>query len=222
MERKLLSKTLLRPVRQFPTDPFTNLDPPDFPNDIPKPHRVGRSPNNEALKLWKGRSGSWVISEDVLCIPDKAYKYMHFKRAYLINKQKKTGMFFTLRLFRALIGGWMWEYVLNALTKDEFCLYVRTAECIFGRTFIFGTFDAVSIKYWSLPVTRIKTISFLFFFNCSYPAKSTISHGSIINNKKTILFFIPGLYLFVQVIATFSLDNSCMKYRHYLLIGWGK
>ena len=72
---------------------------------------------------------------------------MHFKRAYLINKQKKTGMFFTLRLFRALIGGWMWEYVLNALTKDEFCLYVRTAECIFGRTFIFGTFDAVSIKY---------------------------------------------------------------------------
>ena len=37
-----------------------------------------------------------------------------------------------------------------------------------------------------------------------------------------LLTHFPGLYLFVQVIATFSLDNTCMKYRHYLLIGWGE
>ena len=32
----------------------------------------------------------------------------------------------------------------------------------------------------------------------------------------------PGLYLFVQVIATFSVEDSKMKFRHYLLIGWGE
>jgi len=33
--------------------------------------------------------------------------------------------------------------------------------------------------------------------------------------------FVEGLYLFVQVIATFSVENSKMKLRHYILIGWG-
>ncbi|XP_059084966.1 diuretic hormone receptor-like [Tigriopus californicus] len=33
--------------------------------------------------------------------------------------------------------------------------------------------------------------------------------------------FVEGLYLFVQVIAAFFIDNSCMKLRHYLFIGWG-
>ena len=32
----------------------------------------------------------------------------------------------------------------------------------------------------------------------------------------------PGLFLFVQVIATFSVEDSRMKFRHYFLIGWGK
>ena len=31
-----------------------------------------------------------------------------------------------------------------------------------------------------------------------------------------------GLYLFVQVIATFSVENSNIKLRHYIIIGWGK
>ena len=31
-----------------------------------------------------------------------------------------------------------------------------------------------------------------------------------------------GLFLFVQVIATFSVEDSRMKFRHYFLIGWGK
>ena len=30
------------------------------------------------------------------------------------------------------------------------------------------------------------------------------------------------MYLFVQVIATFSVENSNIKLRHYILIGWGK
>ena len=29
------------------------------------------------------------------------------------------------------------------------------------------------------------------------------------------------MYLFVQVIATFTLDNCWLKLRHYLCIGWG-
>ncbi|XP_040578059.1 diuretic hormone receptor isoform X2 [Lepeophtheirus salmonis] len=33
--------------------------------------------------------------------------------------------------------------------------------------------------------------------------------------------FVEGLYLFVQVIATFSVENSTFKLRHYLIIGWG-
>jgi len=33
--------------------------------------------------------------------------------------------------------------------------------------------------------------------------------------------FVEGLYLFVQVIATFSVEDSKMKFRHYFLIGWG-
>ncbi|XP_023322237.1 diuretic hormone receptor [Eurytemora carolleeae] len=33
--------------------------------------------------------------------------------------------------------------------------------------------------------------------------------------------FVEGLYLFVQVIATFSVENANMKLRHYFLIGWG-
>ncbi len=39
-----------------------------------------------------------------------------------------------------------------------------------------------------------------------------------------ILFFycIPGLYLFVQVIAAFSFDNTRLKLRHYIFIGWGE
>ena len=31
-----------------------------------------------------------------------------------------------------------------------------------------------------------------------------------------------GLFLFVQVIATFAVEDSRMKFRHYFLIGWGK
>lgn len=33
--------------------------------------------------------------------------------------------------------------------------------------------------------------------------------------------FVEGLYLFLQVIATFSVEDSRMKFRHYFLIGWG-
>jgi len=33
--------------------------------------------------------------------------------------------------------------------------------------------------------------------------------------------FVEGLFLFVQVIATFSVEDSRMKFRHYFLIGWG-
>jgi hypothetical protein len=33
---------------------------------------------------------------------------------------------------------------------------------------------------------------------------------------------LAGLYLFVQVIATFSVENSKMKLRHYVTIGWGE
>ncbi len=32
---------------------------------------------------------------------------------------------------------------------------------------------------------------------------------------------LAGLYLFVQVIATFTLDNCWLRLRHYLCIGWG-
>jgi len=33
--------------------------------------------------------------------------------------------------------------------------------------------------------------------------------------------FVEGLFLFLQVIATFSVGDSRMKFRHYFLIGWG-
>ena len=33
---------------------------------------------------------------------------------------------------------------------------------------------------------------------------------------------LTGLFLFLQVIATFSVEDSRMKFRHYFLVGWGK
>ena len=35
-------------------------------------------------------------------------------------------------------------------------------------------------------------------------------------------FNFSGLFLFVQVIATFAVEDSRMKFRHYFLLGWGK
>ncbi|CAB4057683.1 CRHR1 [Lepeophtheirus salmonis] len=45
------------------------------------------------------------------------------------------------------------------------------------------------------------------------------------NNGSAYICLLKGskkrLYLFVQVIATFSVENSTFKLRHYLIIGWG-
>jgi len=36
------------------------------------------------------------------------------------------------------------------------------------------------------------------------------------------ILLLPGLYLFVQVIAAFTVDAGKLKLRHYALIGWGE
>ena len=50
--------------------------------------------------------------------------------------------------------------------------------------------------------------------------------GRLKPNKNSILSLIyfksSGLFLFLQVIATFSVEDSRMKFRHYFLLGWGK
>ena len=51
-------------VWQYPTDSFTTLKLQNQSNDVFELHIIRRSPDPEALKLWKGRSGKYML-EDV-------------------------------------------------------------------------------------------------------------------------------------------------------------
>ena len=53
--------------RPSPTDPFITLVLQNPPNDVPELHKTRRSPDFEALKLWKCRSGRVVM------LPWKSY-----------------------------------------------------------------------------------------------------------------------------------------------------
>ena len=44
-------------VSKHPTDPFTILEFQNPPPVVPELHKIRQSPDLEALKLWKGRSG---------------------------------------------------------------------------------------------------------------------------------------------------------------------
>ena len=44
-----------------PTDPFTILEFQNPSKDVPEVHKIRQSPDREALKLWKDRSGPHVF-----------------------------------------------------------------------------------------------------------------------------------------------------------------
>ena len=56
------------PQLRCPTDPFTTLE---LPHNVPGLHEIWQSPDFEALKLWKGRSGETIIRDEIRTTPGR-------------------------------------------------------------------------------------------------------------------------------------------------------
>ena len=89
-----------------PTDLFTTFKLQNPPHGVPELHKILRSPDFEALKLWKDRAGVWLLT----LVPKMSWKRRRACRLRFITKLSSS-------LCMCLNQVWCW---IN-LPSDAFC-----------------------------------------------------------------------------------------------------